>query len=442
MMRLALPILAAVIIASAAPAAIYYDEARQCLRVVDFPADAPCTLARLLAMDRLYGWGKVAYDAATDTTTVTGDLWVGANDGTETCLQIGSPEHPRETLVMQGSLVLHPYWIQGDNREDDYWKAPKRANRLTLGVAGKPEITAALKFRDQERAGHTLYLGRFPATDAPRVNTTGGQLFVHHSLITSALAGQTFGLKVEHYGMNLTGDAVVLDHATISWVQGAATYGMGTPRAKVSDTTFDHVGTAIINDRHDLTRCTFTNCGIAVRDYGSIDAVLTDCVFRGNDHNWTLNYSDKGLVCIDCTWDTPRQGDTYQCWKNPQTSKTQYPSFTSMRHIIVEVLDEAGKPVAGATVRIRPAGGAAELSQNTTPTTDQQGRTPGRGQEGAVLLAEVVKQATDQPNQPRVTEFSYSLEASAKGFAPTKLTGFRPAESWQVVKLTLRRPLP
>lgn len=435
-MRLALPILAAVVVASTAPAAIYYDASRQAIRIVDFPADSPCTLARLLAMDRLYGWNKVACDPATDTTTVTGDLWIGSNDGTETYLQVGSPEHPRETLVMQGNLVLHPYWIAGDNREDDYWKAPKRANRVTVGVAGRPEINAALKFRDEARAGYTLYLGRFPVPPAPPRSMSGGQLCVHNSLITSALADKPFGLKVEHYGMNLTGDMVVLEHATLSRVRGAATYGMDSAHGRVSDTTFDHVGTAIINGKHDLTRCTFTNCGVAIRDYGCLDAVLTDCIFRDNDQNWTLMYSDKGLVCIDCTWTPPRQPDTYQCWKNPQ-GKTQYPSFTSLRHVIIEVVDEAGKPVPGAVVRIRPEAGAPELSQNTTPTTDQQGRTPGRGMEGAVLLAEVVKQANDQPNQPRTTEFSYSLETTAKGLAPAKLTGFRPTQSWQVVKVTL-----
>jgi hypothetical protein len=43
------------------------------------------------------------------------------------------------------------------------------------------------------------------------------------------------------------------------------------------------------------------------------------------------------------------------------------------------------------------------------------------------------------PNQPEVTELAYSIEASAEGFAPGRVEHFRPAQSWQVVRIVLRK---
>ena len=115
--------------AAAAHAAAYYDETARCIRVADFPKYAPCTPATLLRMDRLYGWGKVRYDAATDTYTIAADLFIGSDDGSETYFQLGSAAHPRETLVMRGELVVCPYWIEGRSAYAAHWRAPRRANR-------------------------------------------------------------------------------------------------------------------------------------------------------------------------------------------------------------------------------------------------------------------------------------------------------------------------
>jgi len=428
-------------IACVAHASVFRDDEAHCIRVVDFPKDTPCTLQRLLQMDRLCAWGKVVHDPEQDTYTITGDLCIGLNDGTETYFQIGSREHPHETLIMQGSLVVHPYWIEGQNREEVYWKVPEAVNRLTIGVPGDDSVRAALKFDDKAGAGYTLSLGAYRATDGTLKRGHGGQLHVHYGIITSVTQepGCEFGPQSGVGGMHLGGDSVVLDHATLSWIAGAATYGMGH-NAMVHDSLFDHVGTAIINGKHDLVGCTFSNCEVAIKDYGSLDAVLTDCVFQSNDHNWTLTYSDKGLVCIDCTYDQPPKGNVYQCWKSKRTGQMQYPSFISKRHIVVEVVDEAGKPVPEALVKVRCEQESAEIAENATQETSKLGRTPAKGEDGAILLVEVVKQATDVPNEPKVTEFTYSIEASAEGFAPAKLQDFRPTQSWQVFRIVLRKP--
>ena len=435
-----LPLLLGLLMGSAclARASIYYDEEARCIRVVDFPEHAPCTLERLLYMDRLCGWGKVVHEPQQDSYTVTGDLWVGSNDGTDTYLQIAGPEHPHETLIMRGNLLVYPYWIEGENPEEHYSKMPEAVNRLTVGVPGDASVAGALKFLDEADAGYSLSVGRFPLPDGSLGQGYGGQLHVYHGTITSATPepGGQFGASSPIGGMNLCGNSVVLDHATLSWIAGAATYGMGY-NGKVAHTLFEHLGTAIINGKHDLVGCTFSNCEVAVRDYGSLDAVLTDCIFRDNDQNWTLTFSDRGLVCIDCTYDEPRKGNVYQAWRNKNTGQMQYPSFVSKRHTVVEVVDQAGQPVPGALVKVRCEQATSEIAENATQRTNQLGRTPTRGEDGAILLVEVVKQATEVPNQPKVTELTYAMEASAEGYAPGRLEHFRPVESWQVVRIVL-----
>ena len=65
-------------------AAITFDPENQALRVTDCLKTAPCTPRALWQMDRMNGWGKVAYDRAHGTYTIDADLWIGSNDGTET----------------------------------------------------------------------------------------------------------------------------------------------------------------------------------------------------------------------------------------------------------------------------------------------------------------------------------------------------------------------
>ncbi len=420
--------------APGATSAIFYDGDANCIRVVDFPQAAPCTLRRLLQMDRRYGWGKVQHDPATDTYTVRADLAIGTNDGSETYFQIGGAEHPREVLLMDGRLVVQPYWVQGENRGASYWRAPRKANRVTLGVAGDPSVQAALKFRGD----HTLYVGREILPGGALKTGYGGQLHVHYGTITTADPGQPFGPKNSRVGMCLAGDSIVLDHATLSQIRGFATYGMGQ-NAEVNDTLFEDCGSAIINGRHNLRNCTFRRCGVAIRDYGSLDAVLTNCTFESNKANWWLTFTNKGLVCIDCTWDTPSKGNQFRCWTSRRTKQKQYPCLVSKRHVIVEVLGSNGKPVQGAKVRVRSERGATALAENSEQTTDRAGRTPGQGSADAILLTEFSKRATDAPNQPSMTRCSYSIRVTAAGLPPREIKGFSPERSWQVVRVVIQR---
>lgn len=430
----------AVVLAHSCPAGIFYDEGARCIRVVDFPKEAPCTLARLLSMDALFKWGKVAYDRQTDTYTIAGDLWIGTNDGSDTYFQVGSEAQPRETLVMKGNLVVCPNWIEKENPDKPGYQPEKSVNRLTLGVPAAKSVTAALKFEGGGETRHSLFIGGIPTGPKDALRGRGGQLHVHSSIITSLVQkpGFEFGAPSRNRGMMLTGERVVLDHATLSWIAGFMTYGM-SDIGRVAHTVFERGGAAIINGRHDLIGCVFRNCGTAILDYGSLDAVLTDCAFEGNEHNWALTFSDKGLVCVDCTWDAPSKGNLYRSWENRQTKKKQYPSFVSKRHVVVEVVDEQGQPVPGAQVAVKCEQGALEAVENGKQTTNKLGRTAVKGAGTPILLTEVIEKATDVENQPQVTPYTYVIEASAGDFAPVSRAGFRPLRSWEVVRLVLKK---
>lgn len=135
----------------------------------------------------------------------------------------------------------------------------------------------------------------------------------------------------------------------------------------------------------------------------------------------------------------PANGDQYRSWTNRKIKAKQYACLVSKRHVVVEVVDTNGKPISGAKVRVRSERGATALAENSNPTTDKAGRTPGQGADDAILLTECSKRATDVPNQPTVTLFSYTIHVTANGFAARAIKGFKPKQSWQVIRVVLER---
>ena len=417
-------------------AGVFYLPEKSAIWVTDYPEAWPCTMARLLALDQMNGWGRIAYDQEADAYTIDCHLWIGANDGSNTYLQLGSKQHPGETLILRGNLVVYPYYIQGENPGKDPRDAPHEVNRLTIGVEDDPSISAALKIDSRPDARHTIYVGRLP--NEQRLQH-GGQFHVYHGTVTANIQDRDHAVGTGKQRVILTGDSIVLKHATYSWMGGVAAYGMYAGNAVVEDSLFDNCGTVIYNGLQDLKRCIFRNCQRAVNDAGALDAVLTECVFEQNEQNWYLAHSKQGLVAIDCTYDQPRKGNWYRSWVNPQTGKAQYPSFTSRRHIIVEVVDEGGKPVPKAVVETTCQQGDWGAVDNRKAATDIEGKTPGKGDKGAILLTEVIEKATDQPGQPEVKEYSYQIKVSAPGLKGVSIKNFRPKESWKVLRVILAK---
>ncbi|MCD6361269.1 MAG: hypothetical protein J7M38_10445, partial [Armatimonadetes bacterium] len=175
-----------------------------------------------------------------------------------------------------------------------------------------------------------------------------------------------------------------------------------------------------------MTGCTFTDCGTAFIGSSRFDVVMRDCTFSGNEHNWSLPY--KSLIAIDCDIDDFGRGSY---------SVERKTFFISKRHVIVRVVDAEGRPVKGAEVRAStletPPAAEYDLLQAVTGT---DGRTPGRGVKGALLLSELLITAPEAEGaEPRRTDYSYIIEARA-GDRTVRIEGFTPRESWQEMVLT------
>ncbi len=419
-----------IIIATMIEAGIVYDEKMNAVRITDFPVDMPCTLERLAKMDKTFGWNQITYDKEKSVCTVNCNLIIGTNDGTNTILRIGGKDHPEEILVMKGNVYISPYWIKGENK-GNYWKVEKKLNSLVLGDKKDKKIKAVLKLA----ARKTIYCGRMPDM---KKKQWGGGIYIYNSEITAI--EQKPGSKIgdpQRGNLYFTGN-VELDNATISWVKGAI-YGLLQGYRKeylVKNTAFINVGTALLNGGQFATGCKFENCNTAVKDYGSLNAKLIDCIFKNNKRNWILDHTNNGLTCIDCTWERTELPNTIKSWT--YKNKTRYPKFISKRHIIIQVVDANDKPVFGAQVKIKPDKPGSGFPEHKVFKTGKEGKTPGKDNLAkAPLLTEVIKTATDTPDKPEIKEFLYTVTV-AKDDKTSSKGGIKAKTSWVTVKLVLK----
>ncbi len=420
---------------------IVYDPMAKAVHVRLFPESWPCTPARLLAMDRAGGWGIMKYDKAADTYRLAADLVVGANDGSDTFFQLGSREHPRETLVVDGNVRVHAYFVQGEN-PGSWWTAQRAVNRLTIGVAGDPGVRAALKIVSEPDNTRVLTIG---------AGGFGGQLCVYNSLITSAIQDVDHQIASADGKQRIVmnGDRIVLRHATMSWIAGMMTYAAATQGdGKIfvcEDTRFEHGGTALIDAGANATirRCVFSNLQTAVQDWGSLDMVLVDCVFENNRRNWALIYTDHGLTCIDCQFGDPLKCGLYRSRTDSKTGEIRRPKFKSRRHVVVEVVDATGRIVTNAVVEATCNQLDRDAVDYGRQTVNAEGRTPGRGESNAMLLTDILIQGTDDIRVPDVREYFYTISAAASGGGIVgHVAMFRPTNSWEVIRIKVDESKP
>ena len=433
----------AVLVSGIAHAACTYDTESDTISVVDYLESVPCTLKAILLADKMNGWGKVTHDKASDTYTVVCDLKIGTNDGTDSYLQLGTASTPRETLVMRGNLIVAPYWVSGEGPAKEWTQAPRAVNRLTLGDPDDKTIAPTVKFDCSPDRRFTVYVG-VVLTDDNRFKTGhGGQLHVYNGTFTALTQkkGSEFGTPGRHAGLVMMGDSIILDGATISWVAGSMAYGI-SGRAQVADTVFEH-GTSVTYGGvgpHNWSGCTFRHfSGAPIFDSGGLRMTLTDCTFENNVRNWNLHYTKHGLTGIDCNIGAPGQPDSHAMWIKPETGEEHHPTFTSKRHIVVEVVDENGKPVPGAAVKVRCEQVAVQTVENGEQNANADGRTPAKGEESPILLTEALRRASDTPNKPEVKRYSFSIDASSDGFVASSVKALRPAESWEIVRIVLEK---
>lgn len=393
---------------------VAYDESTRSLYVMGYPAAAPATPALLAQLDRLYGWDVVQFDEAQRRYVLDAHLVIGWNDGSETCFDIAGAAGTSCTLTVRGNVIVYPCHVPGINRELPPRATPAGRSRLTLGRPDDPGAAGTLLIESSTNAAHTLYVGFVPNTDTGAALTgPGAEIHAYHSLISALHQAPEGALGIISGrrgpgtpGVRL-GASPVLVNSRLAWAEGYYLASLDKS-ARVEHTTFEHGQAGVYNAWcvNPILGCVFRNLHSAVRDGGSIVLTMTDCVFENNRHNWVLTHSNRGLTLIDCQWTAPAAGDIIQAWDNPRTGKRQYPHVISYRHIVVAVVDAQDRPIANAVVSVENE--QKDLAAAAPPRlrTDAGGRTPGKGENGALLLKEFVRRATDNENQPDIIPVS------------------------------------
>lgn len=379
---------------------VFWDDCEKCIRVMDYPEDAPATCDMLLEADRAKGWGKVSYDAATDTYTVNASVWIGTNQGLGTYFQVGRPGHPRETLLVKGEVKICAAKLSAKRPDGRY----SVMNRLTLGHPSDSSIRAALKIACEKPGQYGLQVGEYYARRA--------ELHVYNSGITADPpdADHRMGSR------GMCGSDIRLINARISCFQGQFLYGVQAHNGTVQGTTIEHGSEGLYNGNQFARDCMFRSLGVAIVEGGCLNAQMLRCTFEDNDWNWTLGAAQSaGVDFIDCVIHPQKKPVSIR--KN-SLLPLLYPAFTDWRSVVVRVTDRRGKPLEGVIVHVESSDPSAV--RNGLCVTDRKGETPADAGQNAILLVNERFQPTDQPDQPARLTYGYTVQCLAPGYREKK----------------------
>ncbi len=412
------------VLALRADAVCLYLPDANAIQVYDYAEAMPCRPRQLLFADQVNGWGRVQYDRASDTYTVNASLWIGRNNGTDTFFQLGASNHPAETLVLNGDLVIYPTRIPGESPAGD----GARTHRLTIGCPDNAAVRSQLLFRQAPGQSHTLRAGAYfrRSRMAPGV-LSSGQLHVHNGRIAAFDPAQPIR---DHLFLYL--DEFVMRNGTIADVRGTIGYGLSDRVARITGGVWERSRTAFGWGRQAARGLTFRHLETVVLDSERypLNAELTACRFESNDVNWAL--SSGRIYLVDCEVGPPLKGNRYAARRNEPADRLR---VVSSRHVVVELKDAAGRAARDAMIQ-------AVCEQNPairrSAATGADGRTPGPGDPGALLLDEWEERATETANQPERRTYSYAIQAVQRRSDPVALAaGLRPTRSWVVISLAL-----
>lgn len=403
---------------SGAQAGVQWDATGKVIRVTGFPADRPATLNDLRQADQQGGWNLVRYEASNDTYEIQADLILGEDTGTTNCLLIGSAEHPRETLVLRGRLTLMPV------RTVSYISATYTGlNRLQLGLADQPDIQPALIFDCSRRGEFGLKIG------------DTAQLLAYHAALAAReltpnryASWQGCGRYTRVVGCRIAGFTELY------------AFGAGYGAETVEDTVFEHIDCGLGNGIQWCRNCVFRDMGNALSDGGGLYATLINCRFERNQQHWSLQHTSRGILAVDCVFDTPKlPGPTIRRWQNPETGVWNTPVFISQRHWVFKVTDAAGRPLPNARVTLTGELESPGAVQHGTALTGPDGQTPPASATSALLVTDLVLRATPKDNAPERIANTFQARVEAKGFQTVILKGLRPEPSAPAQTVSLQR---
>ena len=397
---------------------ITFDVPNRAISVNGYTQEAPATMQCLLEADGKNGWNVVSCAAERDTYRLDASLVIGKSDGSKSYFQIGAADHPNETVILNGSLVLAP--------GKEFRKHASAAleyhggNWLRIGLPDDPAVKPIVKFECSKPCEHGLQIG------------PGSQLLCYHARLSAATVDQV------HYAF-WKGTGTIVS-STVSGFDKL--YGLaldGHTDYLVKDSTFEHMNVGLYNGVQIVEGCTFRHMGTAVYDAGCLDAILTNCRFENNERGCALAHTATGVRAVDCTFADPERSKfALRRWHSRYSKEWQYPMFVAKRHLVVEVKDQQGKPIAGAVVTLSHEKGQAGMINVARAVTAADGRTPAPENEKALLVTDYLYTATDTKTPIHET-YTYRAHVTAAGFAPIELTGIDPSQSWSVKRVALRR---
>lgn len=406
--------------AGLALAGIHYDAGNNRIWVTDYPAAAPCNLSLLARIDRICGWHKVHYDASNGIYQVNADLCVGADDGTETYFDIGSPDEPRPCLVLNGNLFVCPC---GTN------SATGRVgiNRLTLGSAVDSNINAVIQVDCATNNEHSVYIGVRPEGKRAR-GLYSGQLHMFNSRITALVqdAEHALGAPFGYGNVYLAGDSIRIQNSEISWCKGCLTAGLVMHLdTRIENSVLAHAKSALCGyketpHKHNLiTGCVFRDCETVVQSPHTF-LVITDCRFERNRRNWTVD-NCREFILVGCEIQPPLEADLYGRTAYA-AGKNWQPQVLIKRRVQFIVQDQAGRPVPNAAVAIS-GGMDGERMMFQTDAAGVAGVNAGRS---GILLTARLEKAVEGSSVPEAVDFQYDIRVQAAGYQTAESIGYYP----------------
>ncbi len=420
-----------------AHAACVYNREANAIWLYDYTEELPAAPRQILFADQVNDWGLVHYERSNDVYSINANLWVGRDNNTETFFQLGSPEHPNTTLIMNGNLVIYP-------------ASPQKINRMTLGCSGNTGIYAKLLFNNTPDATHTIHAGAYyrgRTMSAGVVNS--GELHVYNGLLSSADPKYPIGRHLYLY-LN----KIIIENTVISRVTGTIGYGLNAKNSSIKNCIFEDSNNAFCWGPQVMRGVTFRRLKVAVSDSDRypIAAILTECRFEDNEVNWSLCAGN--LYLVDCDIKPPVKRNLYAARTNAVfkvrnshiggVSETKSAAemrecirAVSSRHVVIKVIDTYGRPVNNVIVMARCEQDDRIIRK---ALTGADGQTPGRNESGALLLDEWEESAGEIENQPAIRKYSYAVCITPRGGDQAQvLEDYFPTQSWQKVTVEVKK---
>ena len=425
------------------PASITYDAAKDCILVSGYPEESPANLGMVLEADRKNGWGKVSYDQASDTYTIAASLWIGTDKDLGTFFQIGSKEHPKETLVVRGNLWIRPPRKSPRRRVDGRYMV---VNRLTMGDPDDPTIQPVVKIDCSEPNQFGVFLGLREG----RAPESGGDLHIYHSTLTAAIQDKDHTWKGHSFSFpgyqgGWYAHSVRLVNSTISW-WGGSLYGVPASLPQygtvIEGVTFENGDAAISHNLYNFKNCVFRN--LAAGAATLLSGTFTNCRFENNGSNFSFHSGHTELTLIDCQVGPQKNPvivpktklDAETLWKKGLPPR---PGIVELKSLQFQVTDPKGTPIFGASVWVICPDDESAVRRELS-VTNEAGLTSGDVEKGAILITTGKLLPTEEPAQPEMMLFSYQIQVQAPGYQSREIVIARGEQTFdRPIKVVLKK---